>query len=102
MEGNFSNLGYKPQEKHDLEWGYYIMNFVPDAWNVIVRDDIDQNTNFLCFSHPDKHVEYTLNEVVFSLNEFTVGMVMRAMETIAKHGWMKYRCERELIFMRPD
>ena len=102
MQGSFANLGYTPQQKHDLEWGYYMMNFVPGAWDVIARDDIDQNTNFMCFSHPDTYVEYTLNEVIFNLNEFNIGFVMRVMETIAKHGWDKYKEERELNFMKPN
>lgn len=102
MEGDFSNLGYTPQQKHDLEWGYYMVSFVPGAWDAIARNDIDQNTNFMCFLHPDKYVEYTINEVVFSLNEFTVGFVMQTMETIAKRGWQKYKQDRELNFMRPD
>ena len=98
MEGNFSNLGYKNQEKHDLEWGYYMMNFIPGAWDVIARNDIDQNTNFVCFSHPDKYVEYTVNEVIFHLNEFTVRLVMRTMEKISKNGWLTYKKEREIAF----
>lgn len=102
MEGKFSNLGYTSQQKQDLEWGYYIMNFVPGAWDVIASDDIDQNTNFLCFDHPDTHVNYTINEVVFSLNEFTVGFVMRTMETIGKIGWNKFKEQRQLSLLKPN
>ena len=94
MEGKVSNLGYTAQEKHDLEWGYYMTNFVTGAWDVLAREDIDQDTNFIFFSHPDTHVNYIINEVVFSLNEFSIGFVMRTMETIAKRGWSDYRENR--------
>ena len=102
MQGNFSNLGYTAKEKHDLDWGYYMMNFVPGSWDVIARQDIDQNTDFICFSHEDKDVEHTVNEVVFNLNEFTIGFVMRVMETIAKLGWAEYRHQREVSFFKPN
>jgi hypothetical protein len=102
MEGNFSNLGYTPQQKHDLEWGYYTMNFIPECWDVLRLPSITQETDFVVFSHPNKDVCGTINEVVFNLNEYTINMVMRTMETIAKHGWAKYKRERELNFMRPD
>jgi len=94
MEGNFSNLGYTPQEKHDLEWGYYIMNFIPEAWDVLRLPDITQETDFVTFSHPNKDVRGTINEVAFNLNEFTINMVMRTMEVIAKHDWNSYRKQR--------
>jgi len=102
MEGDFSNLGYTPQQKHDLGWGYYIMDSVPGSWDVLRHPDISQNTIFACFSHPDTYIEYTINEVVFHLNEYTIGFVMRTMETIAKHGWDKYKHEREITFMKPN
>ena len=102
MEGDFFNLGYSPQERHDLGWGYYMMNCVPGSWDVLRHPDISQNTIFTCFSHPDTYIEYTINEVVFHLNEYTIGFVMRTMETIAKHGWDKYKHEREITFMKPN
>ena len=91
MEGDFSNLGYTPQLKHDLEWGYYIMNFVPNAWHYFKLTSITQETDFVNFSHGNKDVCNTVNEVAFNLNEFTLNMVMRTMETIAKNGWNKYK-----------
>ena len=97
MQGEFSNLGYTPQQKHDLEWGYYIMNFIPECWEVLRLPDITQETDFVTFSHPNKHVRGTINEVVFNLNEFTLNMVMRVMEIIAKNGWNTYRKERLMI-----
>ena len=94
MEGNFSGLGYSPQDKHDIEWCYHIMNFIPECWDVLRLSDITQETDFVTFSHPNKHVCGTINEVVFNLNEFTINKVMRVMETIAKSGWKHYREQR--------
>lgn len=101
MEGDFSNLGYTPQLKHDLEWGYYIMNFVPNAWHYFRLKSITHETDFVNFSHENKDVYNTVNEVAFNLNEFTLNKVMRTMETIAKNGWNKYKQERE-SFLRPN
>jgi hypothetical protein len=96
MEGDFSNLSYSSQEKHDLEWGYYIMNFVPGAWDALADESITKYTNFSCFFNKNKEIEGIINHVVFNLNEFTVGMVMRTMLKIARYGWDTYKKEREL------
>jgi len=94
MEGDFSNLGYPPQLKHDLEWGYYIMKFIPECWEVLRLPDITQETDFVTFSHSNKDMRGTVNEVAFNLNEFTLNKVMRTMEIIAKHGWNHYKEKR--------
>jgi hypothetical protein len=94
MEGDFSNLGYTPQLKHDLEWGYYIMNFIPECWQRLRLSSITQETDFVNFSHGNKDVCNTVNEVAFNLNEYTLNMVMRTMVIIAKHGWEHYKEKR--------
>jgi len=94
MEGDFSNLGYTPQLKHDLEWGYYIMNFIPECWQRLRLSSITEETDFVTFSHGNKDVCNTVNEVAFNLNEFTLNKVMRTMVIIAKHGWDAYRKQR--------
>ena len=77
------------------------MNFIPECWEVLRLPDITQDTNFITFSHPNKDIRGTVNEVVFNLNEFTLNKVMRTMEVIAKTGWGKYKQERE-SFLRPN
>lgn len=94
MEGDFSPLGYSPQDKQDLKWGYYIMNFIPECWDVLRLPDITHETDFITFSHPNKDVCGSINEVVFNLNEFTINKVMRTMVIIAKHGWNRYKQDR--------